>query len=988
MSEDTRRLRLELLGEGAGFAELPRAGVLTIGSDASKVGFTVSGQGVAAVHCAIGRAKGGGFALKDLGSEYGTFVNGERVQQSKLDVGDVILLGSRRLRVVDPTKPAQPTPAVASAPSAVESAPKAAPKTADVARVAEAPARPSIAGTSYEQSPLPKIPGYRLEKLLGRGGMGEVFLATQERLDRKVALKLLSAKLCADADFVRRFQEEARAAAALTHPNVVVVHDVGVEAGRHYLSMEFMDRGTLETRIARGGRMSWTEVLGVLHDMASALVFAEGRGIVHRDLKPANMMQSEAGVTKLADLGLATQIEAEASESENGRIFGTPHFIAPEQARGERVDGRADLYSLGATAYRLLSGRTPFEGATTRDILRGHFFDTPKPLTEFDPAIPAEVVRIVDRLLQKKPDDRFPSAGALLTEVDRVRATLLHTTADAASARGSKLPLLAAGALVVGAAAWWFLRDGSDPTQSGPLDPGRTHSGGTVAQGATGASNSDVGGPAGVPGDSAAALPGDAAANGSQTGPATAGSGDDDTKVKLFEAQAKLAWRDLPVDLTGVDRAKRLRELAAQFAGTSAAVDMEAEAAELEGVASRESDQLAQRNVARQATLGKFEAALTAHPSDPQAAVAAWNALETPAEDAADGEFIAQRAALARRFLAELLRSARAELETIELAATAGDFAAVEQRWTALLATLAPLDLSGVDTTTIPEHGELGAMAREGRRRLDGLAAERERFATAQVDGDRRRIAAQFGTGGAIEAELSRLEFAALHARLKELSASLATEAARAGVLALDEDLIAAEAALRAVRAEFANNGWKREQVADPRGGRSSVRKALSIDDAGIGVEVDGRTELVPWSAFGARPRELNFLFHERLQRVYAPAELAGIETLLRHAAVLAAVEAASEMFDEKSNARFDKSEQAELLAGFDWGRPWAQQAGRIGPFERESRAAAVLAQSLLDASQDAWSASVAGLERLLTEFPDTLLVRLLSDGQGSTNGR
>ncbi|MEO6709894.1 MAG: FHA domain-containing serine/threonine-protein kinase, partial [Planctomycetota bacterium] len=350
-AEENRRLVLELLGEGGMQAELPRAGVLTIGSASSKVGFTVAGQGVSDVHCAIGRAKGGGFALKDLGSEYGTWVNGERVQQAKLEAGDVILVGSRRLRVVDPAAAAPAaaasSPAISAAPAVQTPPPAPAPvktapavATASLTPITEAPKatpKPSVSATNYEQTPLPKIPGYRIEKLLGRGGMGEVFLATQERLDRKVALKLLSVKLCADADFVRRFKDEARAAAALTHPNVVVVHDVGEEAGRHYLSMEFMDKGNLEQRVARGARMGWVEVLGVLHDMASALVYAEGRGIVHRDLKPANMMQGNAGATKLADLGLATQLEAEASESENGRIFGTPHFISPEQARGERV---------------------------------------------------------------------------------------------------------------------------------------------------------------------------------------------------------------------------------------------------------------------------------------------------------------------------------------------------------------------------------------------------------------------------------------------------------------------------------------------------------------------------------------------------------------------------------------------------------------------------------------------------------------------------
>ncbi|HTF90275.1 MAG TPA: FHA domain-containing serine/threonine-protein kinase [Planctomycetota bacterium] len=978
-AEDNRRLVLELLGEGGMQAELPRAGVLTIGSAASKVGFTVSGQGVSDVHCAIGRAKGGGFALKDLGSEYGTWVNGERVQQAKLDAGDVILVGSRRLRVVDPAAPttaattpaakapAAAAPAVAAAPLVQTSIPAPAPvKSAPVVAAAsltpitetpipKATPKPSIAATNYEQTPLPKIPGYRIEKLLGRGGMGEVFLATQERLDRKVALKLLSVKLCADADFVRRFKDEARAAAALTHPNVVVVHDVGEEAGRHYLSMEFMDKGNLEQRVARGARMGWIEVLGVLHDMASALVYAEGRGIVHRDLKPANMMQGNAGATKLADLGLATQLEAEASESENGRIFGTPHFISPEQARGERVDSRADLYSLGATAYRLLSGRTPFEGATTRDILRGHFFETPKSLAEIDPELPPDLVRIIERLLQKKPEDRFPSAAVLLKEVDRVRANLLHADVAQQSAGGIPKSMVAAAALLLlGGAAWWFTRSPQGTVPAPPLAHGPS-----TTPTPPEATNEDPG----------------------QVPVKPQPIRDDDTQIKLRETQAKLAWKELPSDLGPAERATRLDQLVTEFAGTTAAFDMQAEAVQIRATLTRESAATAEATARRSTMLQSLEAAALPYANFVARAFEALNAIPLAPELTADPQFMKSRLEIYQHSLASALRSAQAAGAEIDASAARGDFADVRKRVDALMPILQQPNLpADIDAAALPDLEAMKALAKAMSERRAGIDSESARFSSVQVESDRQRVAAELEAGGNFQRELSKLDFAALHARLAGLESSLSTEPARALVHAIDQDLTRGKAALHNVAAEF--SGWKRKQVMDPRGGRGTIRNASAIDDSGVTFDVDGKSETLPWSSFGSRPRELHFLFNERLTRAYTADELLGIEALIRTAAVSFAVDCAKEMFDPTAGARFDEAEVRELTEAFEWGREWAKLAGTGDRYERESKAGATLAKSLSDASQGAWSASVAGLDRLLLEFRDTLLVRMISDGK------
>ena len=984
MSTD-RRLLLELLGEGSTQAEMPRSGVLTIGSAIDKVGFHVQGQGVADVHCAIGRAKGGGFALKDLGSEYGTWVNGERVQQAKLEAGDVILVGSRRLRVVDPAAPAQApvtstgtstgtppaTTAAAATAARPEPAPLAAPSVASRAAESGGTQKPQVGATNYESSPLPRIPGYRIEKLLGRGGMGEVFLATQERLDRKVALKLLSAKLCADADFVRRFQDEARAAAALSHPNVVVVHDVGVEGGRHFLSMEFMDHGNLEAQVARGARMGWQQVLAVLHDIASALVYAEGRGIVHRDIKPANLMQGAAGATKLADLGLATQIEAEASDSESGRIFGTPHFISPEQARGERVDGRSDLYSLGATAYRLLSGRTPFEGATTRDILRGHFTEKPPSLSSIDATIPAEVVRIVERLLEKKPDDRFPSAAVLLQDVDRVRAALIHGESAGARRGGGGAKAAALGALVLigGIAAWKFLGDGgtpeAPPTPPGPqapVNPPGPGNGADPAQG--GVATSPVEGQGSPP-------------------PPNPGGGDNETRMKLFEAEAKLAWKDLPVDLVGAERAARLEQLAKDYAGTGAAADMQAEADLLRADLAREHAATAAVAARRGAALQVLEAAIQPFPEDPARAMDALSAQAIEAELQADPEFQKVRLEVYERVLARGLEAASAESRIIDEAAARGDFDEVSRRIDALVPRLRlPKLPEGLEASRLPTHAVIESLARELSARSEGLAAERADHAVRIVDADRERIAGSLGLNREFEKELRTLDFAALHGRLAALEASLSTEDAKLAVRELDQDLSRGKAALEMLVREFAAGTWKRSQVADPRSTRNSVPKAVGVDASGVSVDLDGRTDVIPWSAFGGRPDKLSFLFNERLSRTYTTEEARGIESLVRTAAVLAAVDAASEMFDPTAGARFDEGETKELQKGFDSCRPWAAAAGTLPRYEREARAAALLAQCLGDSSRNAWSSSVAGLERLLSGYGDTLLVRMLSNGR------
>jgi protein kinase-like protein/FHA domain-containing protein len=949
--------------------ELPRAGVLTIGSSRERADLALEGAGVADVHCAIGRIKGGGWALKDLGSEQGTLVNGARVQSKRLELGDRIVLGSRELRVVDANAPAPPAPPPTPPSStAVQSGERKDP----------------FAATEFISGP--RIPGYKVEKLLGRGGMGEVFLALQERLDRKVAVKVLSERLSADADFVRRFQAEARAAAALNHPNVVVVHDVGEQEGRHYLTMEYMDRGNLESRLAREGRLSWREVLDILHDAASGLVYAELRGVVHRDIKPANLMQSHAGTTKIADLGLATHLEAEATEADDHKIFGTPHFISPEQARGERVDCRSDLYSLGATGYRLLCGRTPFEGSTTRDILRGHFFETPKPLAEQVADLPPELDRIVQRLLQKKPDDRYASAGELLKEIDRLRSHSVHGAAPSAASSSRRGPLVAVLVLAVAGLGLWLAfgnRGGSgegnpagsnlvrgDPSKGPglPLDPnGQGLAGGPQPADGNGAAGATGNGPV-------------APVHPAQPGAGSQGTGDDDTVQKLFEARAELAYRDVPKELPPDVRRDQLRQVAQDFDGTSVATHAREEADALDAQILRESEALALRNQEVTGALSRLsEAAKPGAGATPAAILSGMLAVAGQDTLAAEPKSQESRRALYHEALVASLDRTRSQIDAAEQLAVQGDFAQMRTRLSELLPGLElPALPEDLKLDQYPELGELRGLATSLRSRLENLDSAREQFLTEQARKDVKLFAASAGGPDGLERELRTLDLDAAAERLSGLQSSLATELAKKHARELREGLLLGRQVLATLGAEFGRGTWRRKTITDPRGRRASNRNVAGADAQGLTLDGDG--ERLPWSAFGGRTRELHQLFFERLSRPYTPDELAGIETLMRVTAVVQAIGAADEMFHPKLQARFDESEVREMVEGFELARTWG--GGAQAHCAREAEAATILAHALRLGSGGSWSGAVAGIERLLHEFPDTLLVRLLSNGE------
>jgi eukaryotic-like serine/threonine-protein kinase len=269
---------------------------------------------------------------------------------------------------------------------------------------------------------------YRIAERIGVGGMGEVFLAEDSRLGRKVALKLLLAESTADPDSVRRFEREARAASALNHPNIITIHEIGVEGGSHYIVTEFVEGHTLR-QLMKGERLSLKETLDITVQVAAALAAAHETGIIHRDIKPENVMVRSDGIVKVLDFGLAKLTERRQADADAGAemianvsthpgmVMGTVNYMSPEQARGLKVDVRTDIFSLGVMLYEMLAGHRPFRGETVSDCLVALLKTEPPPLSEYAPAAPAELQRIVKKALQKERQERYQNIKDLLVDL-------------------------------------------------------------------------------------------------------------------------------------------------------------------------------------------------------------------------------------------------------------------------------------------------------------------------------------------------------------------------------------------------------------------------------------------------------------------------------------------------------------------------------------------------------------------------------------------
>ncbi|PJF27890.1 MAG: hypothetical protein CUN52_13900, partial [Phototrophicales bacterium] len=272
-------------------------------------------------------------------------------------------------------------------------------------------------------SVLTTIGGYKIIGQIGAGGMATVYEAYHEKLDRHVAIKWMHASFVQDRQFVGRFEREARIVARLDHPNIVPIYDYDTHDNRPYLVMKYIGGQTLKDRMAQSP-LTLTEIISVMNTVAGALDYAHTQGVLHRDLKPSNIILDEAGMAYLTDFGLARITHQGESTLSADSMLGTPHYISPEQALGDKtLDGRTDVYSFGVLLYEMLVGRLPFTADTPYAIVHKHIYASPPAPSALNPDIPPAVERVLLKALAKAPADRYPTATALMTDLMRALQT-------------------------------------------------------------------------------------------------------------------------------------------------------------------------------------------------------------------------------------------------------------------------------------------------------------------------------------------------------------------------------------------------------------------------------------------------------------------------------------------------------------------------------------------------------------------------------------
>ena len=274
--------------------------------------------------------------------------------------------------------------------------------------------------------------GYRIEALLGRGGMSVVYRAENVRLGNKVALKLLAESLADDESFRERFVRESRTAATLNHPNIVTIYDAGDREGVLYIAMRWVQED-LRAHLRREGPLAPDHALAVVAQVGSALDAAHARGLLHRDVKPANILLEPSGsgappIAYLADFGLTKHLESRSGITASGQFVGTIDYMSPEQIEGREVDARTDIYSLGCVIFESLAGATPFRRETEVAVLWAHMRENPPPLSEVRPDLPREVDEVLAKAMAKSPDDRYRSCRELVTNLRRVLGTAAVAT--------------------------------------------------------------------------------------------------------------------------------------------------------------------------------------------------------------------------------------------------------------------------------------------------------------------------------------------------------------------------------------------------------------------------------------------------------------------------------------------------------------------------------------------------------------------------------
>lgn len=961
---DDKALFLTLL-DGAGQpdpkrppAELPRKGKLIIGSSEERADFVVTGQGISEVHCAIGRLKAGGWALKDMGSDFGTLVNGERIETARLEPDDELLIGSRKLRIVADATSVGPTQNDASAPGPSEpaAAPVAAARTADTPRSGGAV----------------NIAGYQVDGELGRGAMGLVLRATQTSLDRKVAVKVLAPKLAGNATFVDRFRKEARAAAQLNHPNVVTVYDVGEEGGQHYLSMEYMDGGSVESHLSTKGRFHWREALGVLRDAAAGLVYAESRGIVHRDIKPDNLMRNADGATKIADLGLAVQVEQAHVDGERGKVFGTPHFLAPELARGATPDARSDIYSLGATAYRMISGRTPHEGSDPRSILRSVLNEEPPRLGALVQGLPEAVDELVHAMLAKDPNERTASAGFVVRQIDGI-----ISGSSAAQETKSRGGLLAVVAVILAAAGGLALLGGdgsSDPTAPASRTEQDVAARGGIKEPVQADPTEPVD-PAVEP-----ATPEDPAA----PDPAPAeNDGDGETVVEDLAKAALLALEGEA--LSPSERSTRLKDLARKFAGTDTANEALERAAALDSGVAEERGAAEAYAALRTGAIDALSA--LADPSSvairPGEALARVGAFEIPGELVDDAAFRKARGELIDALVARIPVIAAEAAGLANEAEARGEF---RETIAPLSAALARCELNeGTETLLAAEKRPGFEEAREEiaglRARLQGLKGREAEFAAVRQQRERAMVGEALGRSFRVQLGSLQLAEAADGSRLA--AGLIRAEALRESVEETAEHLDAAARAMDALVSAWDEGTWRRRAVIDPRTDDADFTDVVGVArPAALLLPGNaGSPERVPLGSWASDPGHMENLFLRRLDRGWSEDETVGIVTLLCVSGTIAGLEAIQPAIAGEGK-RLKPSQIAAARNAFDEARTWADgRSALLQLVERHAAPMRMLADAVVAREQGDWLVSSELLDRLIEEERDSFVVMILSDG-------
>jgi len=268
-----------------------------------------------------------------------------------------------------------------------------------------------------------QIPGYKIVGKLGAGAMAVVYKARQLSLNRMVAIKILPKRFTENPEYVERFYKEGQAAGKLNHPNIVQAIDVGEAGGYHYFVMEYVEGKTIADDLSAGKVFEETEALDMIIQVASALGHAHALKLIHRDVKPKNIMINNHGAIKLADMGLArATTDIEAAQSEAGKAYGTPYYIAPEQIRGKiDIDGRADIYGLGATLYHMLTGRVPFMADDSADVMRKHLREKLIPPDHINTLLSAGVSEVIEIMMAKKKENRYNDIKELLVDLNALR---------------------------------------------------------------------------------------------------------------------------------------------------------------------------------------------------------------------------------------------------------------------------------------------------------------------------------------------------------------------------------------------------------------------------------------------------------------------------------------------------------------------------------------------------------------------------------------